>query len=790
MKFLGLLSGGKDSCYNIMKCCDFGHELVCLINLYPKVQQLDVNDMNLNRDDNHSYMYQTAGHTIIPLMEECFGVPLIRKEILGSCINYGLMYNNTDSNDSQNLDMDEVEDLYAIIKKTLLIYPDIKGVSCGAIVSNYQRFRVENICHRLNLTSLCYLWQRDRIELLNEIVSNNINAILVKVAGAGLIPEKHLGKSLENLRFILMQNHERFGLDVCGEGGEYESIVLDCPYFKKKIIINASRIDCDSEDPSVGCLTILSAELIDKTQNLLVDLTPKIDQIDYDYQLNAKLDCLLNDVIIIDDLLNVIPNEKENIIDNSNNNSNSNNNDNSNSYSNNNNNNNKNSNNSLNNNNSINEIFDYNFMNCKIYINNQGLGQSSLVIPNNNLKSKVVNFQNLNITDPSNQQEWVTIIHAQVKDVMTKINIAMSELGIDMSDIFYVHLYISDMSLFSIINEEYCHWFHSNPPSRSCVEIPLPVGVLVAIDIRFLKGSYQIMDEPMGNKIREVLHVQSMSEWAPLCIGPYSQSNIIHNSLIFVAGQIPLNPATMQLISIPNSSNNNSSKQDFINIIKRKIKLQLLLSLLHVARVLSTLESSLPRSLSCLLYVNIPQIMIEFEIITGQLVDESSFNNDFNHNNLFFNELMNIVRIALWKNCNETIVTNQTNNNNHYNSNVNYNQIDLNDLSDQEEEDNLHNNKHEINIHPPCPINIIGVSNIPRNALVEVELIGFKHQTLSSDKFTYSIEKNKILCENMDNNNEGREMLPAENSMTKSVELELELNNNMMKLLPKTTIEQ
>ena len=35
MKFIALISGGKDSIFNIMKCLENGHELVALANLYP-----------------------------------------------------------------------------------------------------------------------------------------------------------------------------------------------------------------------------------------------------------------------------------------------------------------------------------------------------------------------------------------------------------------------------------------------------------------------------------------------------------------------------------------------------------------------------------------------------------------------------------------------------------------------------------------------------------------------------------------------------------------------------------
>lgn len=41
--------------------------------------------------------------------------------------------------------------------------------------------------------------------------------------------------------------------------------------------------------------------------------------------------------------------------------------------------------------------------------------------------------------------------------------------------------------------------------------------------------------------------MQSISSWAPSCIGPYSQANVVHG-LAYFAGQIGLNPPTMQLL--------------------------------------------------------------------------------------------------------------------------------------------------------------------------------------------------------------------------------------------------
>lgn len=47
---------------------------------------------------------------------------------------------------------------------------------------------------------------------------------------------------------------------------------------------------------------------------------------------------------------------------------------------------------------------------------------------------------------------------------------------------------------------------------------------------------------------RSVLHVQSISEWAAACIGPYSQA-VSDDSAVSLSGQIGLHPPTMQLVS-------------------------------------------------------------------------------------------------------------------------------------------------------------------------------------------------------------------------------------------------
>lgn len=92
-------------------------------------------------------------------------------------------------------------------------------------------------CVRLNIVPLAYLWQRDQEELLQEMIKCEIDAIIIKVAALGLEPSRHLGRSLRLVEPHLLAMHEKYGLNVCGEGGEYETLTLDCPLYKSRIIV-------------------------------------------------------------------------------------------------------------------------------------------------------------------------------------------------------------------------------------------------------------------------------------------------------------------------------------------------------------------------------------------------------------------------------------------------------------------------------------------------------------------------------------------------------------------------
>ena len=250
-KVIALVSGGKDSCYNALLCEQEGHQLVALGNLHPSdtsVEELD------------SYMYQTVGHGLIEAYAECTGLPLLRKRIVGSSVEQGLIYNGQGATAGQELGhrggdgeegdslgdgscrRDEVEDLEVLLQFAKDRF-GIDAVASGAIASDYQRSRVERICSKLNLISLAYMWHQPQSTLLREMIMNDIDARLIKVAAAGLDPERHLGKSIRSVEAYLHKLRAMYGINVCGEGGEYETLTLDCPLFRcGRIVIDEHEV--------------------------------------------------------------------------------------------------------------------------------------------------------------------------------------------------------------------------------------------------------------------------------------------------------------------------------------------------------------------------------------------------------------------------------------------------------------------------------------------------------------------------------------------------------------------
>lgn len=218
MKFVALVSGGKDSVFSIAKCLAHGHELVALANLYPPPE---------GPEELDSFMFQSAGAAAIECLAECVGVPLVRAPMSGHSGHQGLHYTPTEG--------DEVEDLYTLLARVQDQFPDVQAVASGAVLSTYQRTRVESVCERLGLQSLAFLWRYDQAQLLREMVEYGLEAVLVKVSSQGLSPHMHLGKSIAELRPLFARLHAQHGFHVAGEGGGVRDVDIKCAIFQEEI---------------------------------------------------------------------------------------------------------------------------------------------------------------------------------------------------------------------------------------------------------------------------------------------------------------------------------------------------------------------------------------------------------------------------------------------------------------------------------------------------------------------------------------------------------------------------
>ncbi|MFH1823360.1 MAG: diphthine--ammonia ligase [archaeon] len=195
MKTGVLFSGGKDSTYSA-----FLHKnrLCCLISMVSE-----------NPD---SYMFQQVSEEKVKEMAKKIGIPILIQKTKG-------------------IKEEELKDLKEVIKKAKEEFR-IEAIVAGAVASNYQRTRIQEICYDLGLYCLNPLWDIKPEKYWRKLLENNFKIKIVKVAAEGLdaswVGKIIDGKNLEELRKL----SEKFQFDLRGEGGEFETEVIDCPLFK------------------------------------------------------------------------------------------------------------------------------------------------------------------------------------------------------------------------------------------------------------------------------------------------------------------------------------------------------------------------------------------------------------------------------------------------------------------------------------------------------------------------------------------------------------------------------
>jgi len=203
MRVAVLASGGKDSALALHRVLKEGYDVKYLVSMFPL------------RED--SWMFHYPNIQLMDLFAEAVGIPLVKAETSG-------------------VKEREVEDL-----KRLVATLDIEGIVSGAIASNYQKTRIENICKQIGLKCVTPLWRENPQEMLKEILELNFEVIITGVCAYGFT-EEWLGRKIEEATVVdLMELNRKYGISLVGEGGEYETLVLDAPFFKKRITITESE---------------------------------------------------------------------------------------------------------------------------------------------------------------------------------------------------------------------------------------------------------------------------------------------------------------------------------------------------------------------------------------------------------------------------------------------------------------------------------------------------------------------------------------------------------------------
>ncbi len=203
MKLAALFSGGKDSTYAIYLAKKQGHEIACLLSVFPE------------SDESHLLHHPNLKWT--SLQSESMSIPQIT-------IQSG---SNTDT---------ELIALENILRKSQDQY-HIDGMVHGGINSQFQKDIFENLCSKLNLKSISPLWGTEPKQYLENLLTDNFNFIITSVSSGGL-DDSWLGKKIEKDEIQRLEYlSKKFGFNLNFEGGEAETFVINCPLFSHPIEI-------------------------------------------------------------------------------------------------------------------------------------------------------------------------------------------------------------------------------------------------------------------------------------------------------------------------------------------------------------------------------------------------------------------------------------------------------------------------------------------------------------------------------------------------------------------------
>ena len=207
MRVAALLSGGKDSVAAVEVAQGFGWDVVGAVVLRPAA------------DD--AWMFHTPALDVVAGVADCLGLPLMEAKV-------------------RTGQLEEVEDLEAALRAAQGKWR-LDGIVSGALASEYQRTRIEAVGHRLGLKTFTPLWHKDPQSYLRGLCQPPWDIRFSRTAADG-VPNAWCGQRLDAAKVDAMRTH-RSRPHVAGEGGEFETLVLDAPHYRKRLVVVEADVE-------------------------------------------------------------------------------------------------------------------------------------------------------------------------------------------------------------------------------------------------------------------------------------------------------------------------------------------------------------------------------------------------------------------------------------------------------------------------------------------------------------------------------------------------------------------
>ena len=212
MKLTALFSGGKDSTYSIYKAKQMGHDVKCLVTIFPK--------------SSNSHLLHFPAIELTKLQSKTMKIPQITLDL-----------------DSDELE-EEMNALRVLLEKAKRDF-QIDGLVHGGISSEFQKKCFEKICMENDLKVVTPLWKTNAKKYMIDLIHSNFKFILTSVSSDGL-DETWLGKIITTHDIPQLNKLScKYGFNLNFEGGEAETFVIDCPLYSYPIIINKSKTTWD-----------------------------------------------------------------------------------------------------------------------------------------------------------------------------------------------------------------------------------------------------------------------------------------------------------------------------------------------------------------------------------------------------------------------------------------------------------------------------------------------------------------------------------------------------------------